>query len=62
MDVVMVKDFGSLLNLASTATALEQQRKEAESKLVLGHKAGTLAVHGSAAVAAAQHTAPLAPS
>jgi hypothetical protein len=40
MDVVMVKDFGPLLNLASTATSLEQQRKAAESRMVHGRKAG----------------------
>lgn len=40
MDVVMVKDFGPLLNLASTATTLEQNRKAAETKLAHGRKAG----------------------
>lgn len=39
MDVVMVKDFGPLLNLAATATNLEQQRK-AEATKVLTGKAG----------------------
>jgi hypothetical protein len=40
MDVVLVKDFGPLLNLASTATALEQQRRAAEDRLARGHHAG----------------------
>lgn len=38
--MVMVKDFGPLLKLAATATALEQQRKAAEHKAALGRKAG----------------------
>lgn len=40
MDVVMVKDFGPLLNLAATATNLEQQRKEEATKVLTGKKAG----------------------
>jgi hypothetical protein len=43
MDVVLVKDFGPLLNLASTATALEQQRRIAEERLARGHNAGEAA-------------------
>lgn len=40
MDVVMVKDFGPLLNLAATATSLEQQRKAVQDKRVHSRKAG----------------------
>jgi hypothetical protein len=40
MDVVMVKDFGPLLNLAATATNLEQQRKAEATKVLHGKKAG----------------------
>jgi hypothetical protein len=40
MDVVMVKDFGPLLNLAATATNLEQQRKAEATKVLTGKKAG----------------------
>lgn len=40
MDVVLVKDFGPLLHLASTATALERQRNEAEARLERGGNAG----------------------
>lgn len=47
VDVVMVKDFGSLLNLAATATSLEQQRKAAENKVVSGRRAGEIAHTGS---------------
>eukprot|EP00775_Hariotina_reticulata_P011394 gene11394-11542_t len=39
MDVVMVKDFGPLLQLASTATALEQKRRAAEGRLERGGNA-----------------------
>ncbi|KAF6256543.1 hypothetical protein COO60DRAFT_95334 [Scenedesmus sp. NREL 46B-D3] len=39
MDVVLVKDFGPLLNLASTATSLEQQRRLAEERLARGRNA-----------------------
>jgi hypothetical protein len=58
MDVVLVKDFGPLLNLASTATALEQQRRHAEERLARGHHAGeplcTADAKAAAAAAAAK--------
>jgi hypothetical protein len=40
MDVVMVKDFGPLLQLASTATALEEKRRMAEIRMERGGNAG----------------------
>lgn len=41
VDVVMMKDVGPLINLAATATNLEQQRKaEAEKALKKGPKGG----------------------
>lgn len=47
MDVVLVKDFGPLLNLASTATTLEQQRRTAEERLARGHNAGKAGLSSS---------------
>lgn len=41
VDVVMIKDFGPLLNLAATATKLEEERKAADTgKVLTGKKAG----------------------